>query len=273
MGCGFLSILRYLQRPQLNQHTMKLLMSLFLLSFFVVSCGTQKKLETANQQVTSLNGKVDSLLKLNQVNQESFKRLQTENAQYKTEAEDCLKSKQGYQDRVKAFNQTLTENGTSMEAIKQKIASSLSAFRDAGITTTYKNGLVYISMKDELMFPSGSAKLDDPGRQALSVIADAIAEYKHLTVYVVGNTDSVKVVKGFKDNWSLSTERANTIVRVLRDYYGADPTRIVAAGRGKYDPVADNATKEGRSFNRRTDIILNPDLSRLWGMMLKDDSK
>ena len=127
-------------------------------------------------------------------------------------------------------------------------------------------------MQDQLMFPSGSTRLNDQGRQALSVIADALTEYKHLTVYVVGNTDTVKVAKKWTDNWSLSTERANTIVRVLRDLYGADPYRIVSAGRGKYDPIADNSTEEGRAKNRRIDIVLNPDLSRLWGMMLKDDS-
>ena len=122
-------------------------------------------------------------------------------------------------------------------------------------------------MQDQLMFPSGSAKLNDPGRQALSVIADALAEYKHLTVYVVGNTDTVKVIKGFKDNWSLSTERANSIVRVMRDSYGVDPTRLLSGGRSKYNPIADNGTKEGRALNRRIQIVLNPDLAKLWDMM------
>ncbi len=246
---------------------------LFISGLFLSSCGTGKKLEAANQQVQLLTAKIDSLSKINSQSEQSLAQLKAENLQYGKEAEDCRKAKDAYKERVAAFNQTLQENGTSMEQVKAKIAASLSAFKDAGITTKYKNGLVYISMQDQLMFPSGSAKLNDPGRQALSVIADAITEYKHLTVYVVGNTDSIKVAKGFTDNWSLSTERANTIVRVLRDLYGADPTRIVAAGRGKYDPIADNSTKEGRAQNRRTDIVLNPDLSRLWGLMLKDSNK
>ncbi len=251
----------------------KAMFFLFVTGALFSSCVSKKKLEAADQQISSLNAHVDSLGKANQDYQQSIAQLKTDNARFSSEAEACTKAREAYRARVAAFNQTLTENGNSMEQIKAKIAASLSAFKDAGISTTYKNGLVYISMRDQLMFPSGSAKLDDPGRQALSVIADALAEYKHLTVYVVGNTDTVKVAKGFIDNWSLSTERANTIVRVLRDYYGADPSRIVAAGRGKYDPIADNATPEGRAQNRRTDIILNPDLSRIWGLMMKDDSK
>jgi chemotaxis protein MotB len=253
---------------------MKHTIGIWLISgILFASCVSKKKLEEANQEISHLNTRVDSLNKVSQDYQQSIALLKTDNAKFGAEAEDCRKARETYRARVDAFNQTLRENGTSMEQIKAKITASLEAFKDAGISTTYKNGLVYISMQDQLMFPSGSAKLNDAGRQALSVIADVLTEYKNLTVYVVGNTDSVKVVKGFKDNWSLSTERANTIVRVLRDYYGADPSRIVAAGRGKYDPIGDNATAEGRALNRRTDIVLNPDLSRLWGMMLKNDQK
>jgi chemotaxis protein MotB len=241
--------------------------------FLLGSCVSKKKLEAANQQITSLNSRVDSLVKLNQDCRQSVSQLTAENTRYSSEAEECRKAREDYKARADAFNQTLKENGESMEQIRTKVAASLETFKESGITTRYKNGLVYISMQDKLMFPSGSVKLNDLGRQALSVIADALAEYKHLMVYVVGNTDSVKVAKGFKDNWSLSTERANTIVRVLRDQYGADPYRIVSAGRGKYDPVADNATEQGRALNRRIDIVLNPDLSRLWGIMVKDSGK
>jgi chemotaxis protein MotB len=246
---------------------------IFLSGALLSSCVSKKKLEEANQQIAGLNTRIDSLNKINQDCWQTVAQLKTDIAKFNAEADECRKAREAYRERVNAFNNTLLENGNSMEKIKAKIAASLAAFKDAGITTTYKNGLVYVSMRDQLMFPSGSTKLDDPGRQALSVIADALAEYKHLTVYVIGNTDTVKVAKGFKDNWSLSTERANTIVRVLRDYYGADPSRIVAAGRGKYDPIGDNSTPEGRAQNRRTDIVLNPDLSRLWGLMLKDDKQ
>jgi chemotaxis protein MotB len=243
---------------------------LAVLGVLFSSCVSKKKLEAANQQIAMRDARIDSLNKVNQDCQQTVSQLKTENLANSKEAEECRKAREAYKARVAEYNQTLEENGESMEKIRDKVAQSLETFKDAGITIKYKNGLVYISMQDKLMFPSGSVKLNDPGRQALSVIADVLAEYKHITVYVVGNTDTVKVVKKYTDNWSLSTERANTIVRVLRDQYGADPYRIVAAGRGKYDPVADNSTEEGRAQNRRIDIVLNPDLSRLWGKMVKE---
>ncbi|HET6723252.1 MAG TPA: OmpA family protein, partial [Chitinophagaceae bacterium] len=90
-----------------------------------------------------------------------------------------------------------------------------------------------------------------------------------LKVIVVGNTDDVKM-KGAKDNWTLSTERANGVVRTLRDSYKVDPTRLTAAGKGKYNPIADNTTAEGRAKNRRTEIVLNPDWRRVWESIKKE---
>jgi chemotaxis protein MotB len=114
------------------------------------------------------------------------------------------------------------------------------------------------------MFPSGSARINEGGKKALSVIADILMEYPLVNAIIVGNADSMKVVKGYRDNWSLSTERANAIVRTLRDMYGVDPARLTAAGKSEYHPIASNATPEGRAKNRNSYIIINPDLSRIW---------
>ena len=93
-------------------------------------------------------------------------------------------------------------------------------------------------------------------------------QYPKLEVIVVGNTDTTHV-KGVADNWSLSTERANNVVRILREKYTVDPGRLVAAGRGKFHPIADNSTKEGRAKNRRTEIVLNPDFVKIWERIKK----
>jgi chemotaxis protein MotB len=156
-----------------------------------------------------------------------------------------------------------------MKEIRRKAAEALVQFANAGVQVYYKNGLVYISMQDELLFNPGSAKLGKNGQEAMSVVAQVLNENPNLKIYVIGNTDSVNVTKGFIDNWSLSTERANSVVRVLRDQYQVSMERVVSAGKGKYDPIADNATAEGRAKNRRTDIILNPDLSKLWDLIDK----
>jgi chemotaxis protein MotB len=124
-------------------------------------------------------------------------------------------------------------------------------------------------MKDNLLYKSGSAKLSEDGKKALGNLASVLSEMPKLKVIVVGNTDTMHV-KGVADNWSLSTERANGVVRALVKEYGIDPARLTAAGKGKFNPVADNSTEEGRAKNRRTEIVLNPDWERLWESVKKE---
>jgi chemotaxis protein MotB len=126
-------------------------------------------------------------------------------------------------------------------------------------------------MQDNLMYKSGSAALSPDGKKALGNLAAVLQEYPKLEVIVVGNTDTVHV-KGVKDNWSLSTERANGVVRALTKDYNIDPARLTAAGKGKFSPIADNSTAEGRAKNRRTEIVLNPDWQRIW-QSVKDEGK
>jgi chemotaxis protein MotB len=185
------------------------------------------------------------------------------------EASDCKLAKEAVARRMEEFNQALAAQGLSMKEIRRKAEEALIQFANAGIAVSYKNGLVYISMEDELLFKPGSAKLGKNGQDALAVVARVLNDNPNLKIYVIGNTDSVKVTRGFTDNWSLSTERANSVVRVLRDQYQVTMERVVSAGKGKYDPIADNSTAEGRAKNRRTDIILNPDLSRFWELVDK----
>jgi len=127
---------------------------------------------------------------------------------------------------------------------------------------------LYVTLPENMLFKEGSATLGKEYKQALSPLASVLNNYPKVQVYVVGHTDTLKIHSArFEDNWSLSTERANSIVRVLKDSYGMDPSRLLAGGRGKYSPVASNSTKQGRAQNRRIQIILNPDLAKLWDMM------
>ena len=113
-----------------------------------------------------------------------------------------------------------------------------------------------MSLPEALLFAQGSATLVKEFKEALSPLASVLNNYPRVQIYVVGNTDSLKIHNArFADNWSLSTERANSIVRVLRDKYNVDPTRLLAGGRSKYNPVADNGTKEGRAMNFRIQIV------------------
>lgn len=252
-------------------------------ALFVTSCGPNKELTSArarsdslsnvigllNSQVSQLNGQLNQMNNLLTAGNSQVVQLKNQNIIAMQEASDCKAAKEAVARKMEELNQAMASNGISMKEIRRKAADALIQFSNAGVDVTYKNGLVYISMQDALLFNAGSAKLAKNGQEVLSVVAQVLNDNPSLKIYVVGHTDSVKVSHGFTDNWSLSTERANSVVRVLRDQYQVTMDRVTAAGQGKYNAVADNATAEGRAQNRRTDIILNPDLSRLWELIDK----
>jgi len=184
--------------------------------------------------------------------------------QDKTELEAARSSRDIAVSRFNALSSCLEGQSDTLLQIKRKAIKGLSSFDKSYVNVRYQNGMVHISMQDQFMFPGGSAKINIGGKKALAVIADILSEYDQVTAIVVGNTDSSDVHCGFTDNWSLSTERSNTIVRYLINHYGVNPARLIAAGKSKFSPVAANNTPEGRAKNRRTDIIFNPDLNKLW---------
>jgi chemotaxis protein MotB len=229
----------------------------------ITSCGPSKKLKTAmseaeelRTQVAQLTSTVNTLKgQLNTLTQQQQSEA-AEFAKYKTACEETAR-------KLKVTSAVLKEEYDQLQQIEDKVETALSAFESKGLDVYYKNGLVYVSMEDQLLYKSGSAVLGEDGKKALGSLAEALKDYPNLMVVVLGNTDSVQFKKG-GDNWTLSTERANGVVRILRDQYKMDPARLTAAGRGKYNPIADNSTAEGRTKNRRTEIILNPNLERLW---------
>jgi chemotaxis protein MotB len=117
-------------------------------------------------------------------------------------------------------------------------------------------------MAENLLYKSGSAAVEGKGKEALKTLAKVLNDHPKVKVDVIGHTDSV-MYKGAKDNWALSAERAIGVVRTLRDN-GVDQTRMTACGRSKFDPVASNATAEGKAKNRRTEIILRSDYEKIW---------
>lgn len=249
---------------------MKIKTSLIVAAGLILaSCGPSKKLQNANAQINTLNGQVETLNKQVAADQKNIDQLKNENIAYSKEAEQCRKVKDAINQRVENFNKALAEQGTSMEVLRQKAAKALQDFNDAGCTVTYKYGLIHVVMPEALLFEKNSTKISDMGKQAISVVADVMIDYKGMKAVIIGNSDST-VVTGtgskFQDNWALSTERSLSVIRVLRDKYEIDPKRLTAAGRSKYDPVADNATEEGRAKNRRIEVILDPEYRRIWEM-------
>jgi len=256
----------------MNDFKMKhLFIPVTIICLFTASCGTGKKLDQANQQNILLTGE---LTKLKETNAQLIAMIAGLNQQadgWKIQKDQCDSELRAANESnistTRRFNELsicIDEQVDTLKQIRIKAFKELSAYDGSMVRVAYRNGMVYISMQDQFMFPSGSTNLNPGGKKALSVVADILSAYQQYTAIVVGNTDTVNIRKGYKDNWSLSTERANTIVRYLMSNYGSDPNRLIAAGRSKFSPCASNSTVDGRAKNRRTDIIINPNLNKLW---------
>jgi chemotaxis protein MotB len=229
----------------------------------LASCGSSKKLESAqkeNNQLKAQNAQLSSNVNdlQKQVNDlTSSNKAATDNFNtYKTSCEAS-------QAKLQAIQKWVNDQYAILQQVEKKLEAAEANFNSKGVNVYYKDGMVYVSMQNALLFKSGSAQLDPKAKAALAPVGSVLNDYPKLQVIVVGNSDSVASKKG-SDNWSISTERANNVVRTLRDDYKVDPSRLVSAGKGHYNPVADNTTEQGRAANRRTDIILNPDLMKLW---------
>jgi chemotaxis protein MotB len=249
---------------------------LLIAAGIISSCGSGKKLTSAETQINELQTRNSELVaqgdqltanvnSLNKQVSDLTAQNKTLNDQFNSYKKECQANEEALKDVQAAFGE-LQENYAKLI---EKLETALGDFKDKGINVYSKDGVVYVDMQDNLLYKSGSAALSPNGKTALGNLASVLNEYPKLKVIVVGNTDDVKM-KGAKDNWTLSTERANGVVRTLRDSYKVDPTRLTAAGKGKYNPIADNTTAEGRAKNRRTEIVLNPDWRRVWESIKKE---
>ena len=170
---------------------------------------------------------------------------------------------------------TINELQQMINAQNEKVRKLLSSVKDAllgfssdELTVREKDGKVYVAMSDKLLFQSGSARLDERGEEALGKLAEVLNKQTDIDVFIEGHTDNKPInTVQFKDNWDLSVIRATSVVRILIKNYNVNPLQIQPSGRGEYMPVDDNETAEGRSKNRRTEIIMAPKLDKLFQML------
>lgn len=152
--------------------------------------------------------------------------------------------------------------------LKNSISNALMNYKSDELSVYTKDGNVYVSLAEKLLFKSGSDVVDPKGKAALKTLAEVLNTTKDITVLIEGHTDNVPIkTNKYKDNWDLSTARATSIVRVLTVDNGFDSNRITASGKGIFHPVMDNTTAEGRTANRRTEVILSPDLNELYKLL------
>jgi len=171
--------------------------------------------------------------------------------------------------RLMEMEKMLYDKDRILDELRQKVADALMGFEGQGLTVTRKDGKVYVSLDEKLLFKSGSTVVDPNGVRALKQLAVVLAKNPDIDIMIEGHTDDVPFRKGstVKDNWDLSVLRATSIVRILLDGSGIEPTRLTVAGRGEFLPVDSGQTTEARRKNRRTEIILSPDLSEVFKIL------
>lgn len=144
------------------------------------------------------------------------------------------------------------------------IRNALLGFKADELSVEIKNGKVYVSMTDKLLFKSGSAVVEAKGKEAIALLSGVLDKNPDIDVLIEGHTDNVpNRTAVFKDNWDLSVARATSIVRILTEEHKMVPTRLTASSKGEFMPRESNETPEGRARNRRTEIILSPKLDEL----------
>ncbi len=171
--------------------------------------------------------------------------------------------------RLQEVNKALADKQNEINAVKAKVSKALTGFQDKGLQVEVKDGKVYVSMEDKLMFASGSWAVSKDGLQAIKELARVLEENKELNISVEGHTDNVAYngSGNVKDNWDLSVMRATAIVKEILKAGKIAPERISASGRGEYQPKAPNTTPDNRAKNRRTEIILTPKLGEVMEML------
>ena len=170
--------------------------------------------------------------------------------------------------RVAELEAVLARKDSTVSALKEKVSSALLGFQDNGLTVSTKNGKVYVSLEERLLFESGSTVVDAKGVEALKKLAKVLERELDINVLIEGHTDNVPIKSAsIKDNWDLSVLRATSIVRIITTNSKVDPRSLTAAGRGEYFPIEKGNTPEARKKNRRTEIILAPNLDELYKIL------
>ena len=173
--------------------------------------------------------------------------------------------------RLAELEQVLKNQESLLTNLKRTVSNALLGFENQGLTITQKNGKVYVSLDEKLLFKSGSTVVDPKGITALKKLAKVLEQNPDISVMIEGHTDDVPVITGsvYKDNWDLSVLRATSIVRILLDGSNINPQRLTTAGRSQYQPVDAAKTAQARQKNRRTEIILSPKLDELYKIVEK----
>jgi len=196
----------------------------------------------------------------------NYAKLRTNSSSEINRLSDDLKKRE---QRLQEVEEILKRRDAATNQLKEKLQQALLGFTKSGLTVEIRNGKVYVSLTDKLLFPSGSIVIDEKGRQALTQLAAVLKEQPEINIAVEGHTDSQKInnLGQIKDNWDLSVLRSTSVVRFLTETEGVESVRMTATGKGEFQPLAENTNAEGRSKNRRIEIVLSPKLDELYDLI------
>ncbi len=238
---------------------------------FLESSITEKETTHATE-VQSLNQKYQDLLgrsdaETARLNEElKAKEAELENRRKVMEA--FAKELEAREARVKELSGVIARKDSITKALLQKVENVLINFSEEELSVKNRSGRIYVSLSDQLLFQSGSANVNQKGREALLKLAEVMNKNPDIQIMIEGHTDNIPIKTArFQDNWDLSVLRATSVVRILTWAGEVPATRVIASGRGEHFPIADNSDKAGRSQNRRTEIILTPDLDELFQLL------
>ena len=227
-----------------------------------------KKKMLSDAEIESLNKQI-AFLKEN--NTQALKQLQDLSVISSSQAESIKKSMEniGAKDSyIQDLQASMARKDSLNMALVMNLKGAIGNLDDKDINIKVDKGVVYIDISDKLLFKSGSYDITENAKQVLGKVAAVLKAQPDIEFMVEGHTDNVGFSKGVLiDNWDLSVKRSTSVVRILQNQYGLDPAKIAAAGRSEYKPVADNSTAEGKAANRRTRIVILPQLDQFFKLL------
>jgi chemotaxis protein MotB len=223
-------------------------LSLLLCSTLMVSCVSSKKYDDLKA---------------------SKEALEREQASSKQKVDELSASLKDREQKLAEMERAMNEQQKILDNLKNEVNAALQGFNQGDLSVSVKDGKVYVSMSDKLLFATGSTKVNSGGKKAIDQLVDVLKKNQEVGVMVEGHTDDVSVAGGMKylsDNWDLSVLRATEITRMMTQK-GLSPDRITPAGRSYYMPVDTGRSAEAKAKNRRTEIILTPDFSEIYKIL------
>lgn len=219
------------------------------------------ELTKLNGELSNLNSQYDNLKKSSgsEVN-----KLNTNIDQLSADLGNKQRTLEQREARLRQLESILRRQDSLLNLLNNSVKNALLGFSPDELTVNMRDGKVYVSLSDKLLFKSGDANVEAKGKEALKKLAEVLNKNNDVSIAIEGHTDNVPIkTSQYKDNWDLSAARATNVVRLLTEDYKMDAKRLTAAGKGEFTPIADNSTAEGKARNRRTEIVLSPKLEEL----------